>query len=92
MIISCISSVIQLKGSSFTFFSEHLDDIAGLNDVHACRAAEVREWISGSLNFCIPFEINQPSHKAGKRVLLQYPLPYKVGSWRTQATQMRNSL
>lgn len=70
----------------YVFLYEHLDDIAaivshhlGLGGIHDCRAAEVKEWKSGSFNVCIPFDINAPSHHVGERVLIRFPLPYNVG-------------
>lgn len=47
--------------------------------VHQCRPADVREWIAGSFNVCIPVYIDHHSHEAGQRVLIRFPLPYKLG-------------
>ncbi|PWY68987.1 hypothetical protein BO94DRAFT_560856 [Aspergillus sclerotioniger CBS 115572] len=44
-----------------------------------CRIGEVKEWISGSFNVCIPVYIEGWSRNAPKRVLIRFPLPYRVG-------------
>ncbi len=55
--------------------SRHL----GLTGSDTCRVADVQEWLQGSFNFCIPVYINNWSKFSRKRVLLRFPLPYKVG-------------
>ncbi|KAJ0419620.1 hypothetical protein BJY00DRAFT_302025 [Aspergillus carlsbadensis] len=50
-----------------------------LNRKQKCRVAEVKEWIAGSFNVCIPVDINGQDHNTPKRVLIRFPLPYKVG-------------
>ncbi|KFY17973.1 hypothetical protein V492_00223 [Pseudogymnoascus sp. VKM F-4246] len=42
----------------------------------ACHIADMSEWLYGSFNVCIPVTI---STWQGKRVLLRFPLPYRVG-------------
>ncbi|KAE8146929.1 hypothetical protein BDV25DRAFT_161499 [Aspergillus avenaceus] len=51
----------------------------GLGKQRACRIGDVKEWISGSFNVCIPVYIDRPAEIAAKRVLIRFPLPYKVG-------------
>ncbi|PYH74510.1 uncharacterized protein BO88DRAFT_439965 [Aspergillus vadensis CBS 113365] len=43
-----------------------------LSKKQTCRVGDVKEWISGSFNVCIPVDING-------RVLIRFPLLYKVG-------------
>ncbi|KAE8356518.1 hypothetical protein BDV28DRAFT_154542 [Aspergillus coremiiformis] len=50
-----------------------------LNKKQTCRVGEVNEWIAGSFNVCIPVDIDGQDHNAPKRVLIRFPLPYKVG-------------
>ncbi|OBT97664.1 hypothetical protein VE01_04425 [Pseudogymnoascus verrucosus] len=42
----------------------------------ACNIADMSEWLHGSFNVCVPVTI---SAWQGKRVLLRFPLPYRVG-------------
>ncbi|KAF3491627.1 uncharacterized protein GIQ15_01144 [Arthroderma uncinatum] len=51
----------------------------GLSPPEECRPGEVREWLHGSFNVCILFYINNWTKGPGKRVLIRFPLPYKVG-------------
>lgn len=46
----------------------------GLKSSTLCRAADVKEWMHGSFNLCIPVYIED-----SKRVLMRFPLPYRVG-------------
>ncbi|RAK95669.1 uncharacterized protein BO80DRAFT_439200 [Aspergillus ibericus CBS 121593] len=57
--------------------SHHL----GLKRKQTCRIGEVKEWISGSFNVCIPVYIEGWTGNAPKRVLIRFPLPYKVGEF-----------
>ncbi|RDW68765.1 uncharacterized protein DSM5745_08525 [Aspergillus mulundensis] len=50
-----------------------------LNKRQTCRVGEVKDWISGSFNVCIPVDIDGQDGNASKRVLIRFPLPYKVG-------------
>ncbi|CAK4033105.1 Hypothetical predicted protein [Lecanosticta acicola] len=43
----------------------------------ACSLSQVKEWIHGSYNACLPVWINQP--QGSRRVMIRFPLPYKVG-------------
>lgn len=65
----------------FVSIYSHRDDIAqlvsdnlGLGRCHQCRLGEVREWIHGSFNVCIPVYV-----ELTKRVMIRFPLPYKLG-------------
>lgn len=50
----------------------------GLN-VQLCKVAEPEEWIHGSFNVCIPVSISSWKGQPTKRVIIRFPLPYKVG-------------
>ncbi|GLA64424.1 hypothetical protein AtubIFM54640_006142 [Aspergillus tubingensis] len=50
-----------------------------LSKKQTCRVGDVKEWISGSFNVCIPVDINGQEDHALRRVLIRFPLPYKVG-------------
>ncbi|KFY46968.1 hypothetical protein V494_00261 [Pseudogymnoascus sp. VKM F-4513 (FW-928)] len=43
---------------------------------NACSIADMSEWLHGSFNVCVPVTI---STWQGKRVLLRFPQPYRVG-------------
>lgn len=70
----------------FVFLYGHRNDIAelvsghlGLDQPNQCRLGEVREWIHGSFNVCIPVYVEKLEKCSAKRVLIRCPLPYKVG-------------
>lgn len=42
----------------------------------ACHVAGIEEWLHGSFNVCVPIAIDTWN---GKRALLRFPLPYRVG-------------
>ncbi|RAH47954.1 uncharacterized protein BO95DRAFT_512836 [Aspergillus brunneoviolaceus CBS 621.78] len=44
-----------------------------------CFVEEVKEWIHGSFNVCIPVRIESRTMQSPKRVMIRFPLPYKVG-------------
>lgn len=44
-----------------------------------CFVEEVKEWIHGSFNVCIPVRIESRTKQSPKRVMIRFPLPYKVG-------------
>lgn len=46
----------------------------GLPSPSVCRVAPWTEWMSGSFNLCVPVTIADL-----KRVLIRFPLPYRVG-------------
>ncbi|KKK16642.1 hypothetical protein ARAM_000507 [Aspergillus rambellii] len=50
-----------------------------LNKKQTCHVGEVKEWMTGSFNVCIPVDIDGQDDNAPKRVLIRFPLPYKVG-------------
>ncbi|KAJ5585283.1 uncharacterized protein N7459_005083 [Penicillium hispanicum] len=57
--------------------SSHL----GLSSSDTCRLADVKEWVHGSFNVCIPVYIHPRTNQdlGEKRALVRFPLPYKVG-------------
>ncbi|OJK01949.1 hypothetical protein ASPACDRAFT_50737 [Aspergillus aculeatus ATCC 16872] len=44
-----------------------------------CFVGEVKEWIHGSFNVCIPVRIESRTKQSPKCVMIRFPLPYKVG-------------
>ncbi|KAJ5566787.1 hypothetical protein N7535_006093 [Penicillium sp. DV-2018c] len=70
----------------FVFLVTHRDDIAalvsdhlGLDRSNQCRVGEVEKWLYGSFNVCIPVYVDNWNKGPTKRVLIRFPLPYKVG-------------
>ncbi|PGH35133.1 hypothetical protein GX50_02055 [[Emmonsia] crescens] len=54
----------------------------GLRSTDACHVANMEDWLCGSFNVCVPVTIdnwNGIRHQSGQRVLLRFPLPYRVG-------------
>ena len=43
------------------------------------RMGDVDEWIAGSFNVYIPVYIDKRAYHHARRVLIKFPLPYKVG-------------
>ncbi|KAK0101945.1 hypothetical protein ONS95_001246 [Cadophora gregata] len=54
--------------------SDHL----GLNGRGLCQIGEVKDWMAGSFNVCIPVHVHGAKVRS-KRVIIRFPLPYKVG-------------
>lgn len=48
----------------------------GLNSSGMCHVLEREHWLHGSFNVCIPVTIQSRNEK---RVLIRFPLPYRVG-------------
>jgi hypothetical protein len=70
----------------FVWLNTHRQDIEdtvsyhlGLTGLEICRLGEVREWIHGSFNVCIPVYVDNWSKHPGRRVIIRFPLPYKIG-------------
>jgi hypothetical protein len=47
-----------------------------------CRVSELDNWFHGSFNLCIPIIIGGCNGHPGKRVIIRFPLPYRVGEAR----------
>ena len=55
--------------------SHHLN--LGRND--RCSLGHMREWIHGSFNMCLPLRITRQASRSQSRVMIRFPLPYKIG-------------
>lgn len=51
----------------------------GLNSEETCYIAARDDWLHGSFNVCIPVAIDSWRRHPGKRVMIRFPLPYRVG-------------
>jgi hypothetical protein len=43
------------------------------------QLGEIKEWIHGSFNVCIPIHISRPRPGLPERAIIRFPLPYKTG-------------
>jgi hypothetical protein len=52
-----------------------------LDSTEVCHIAKIEDWFRGSFNVCVPITIVnwQRRQQPGKRVILRFPLPYRVG-------------
>lgn len=60
----------------------------GLN-VRECHMAEYDDWLYGSFNLCIPVSISSWKTKPTKRVIMRFPLPYKLGGLENADEKLR---
>ena len=69
----------------FVYLYQHYHNIEAIVSCHLSvsdktyRAGEAKEWIHSSFNICIPIYINDSVRYCDKKVLIRFPLPYKVG-------------
>lgn len=50
-----------------------------LSGAETCRLSTPEDWIHGSFNLCLPVSIENWRRKPGGRVMIRFPLPFKVG-------------
>ncbi|KAL9039368.1 MAG: hypothetical protein Q9180_002570 [Flavoplaca navasiana] len=50
-----------------------------LRDPTDCWLSPLDDWLHGSFNMCIPVHVKRWEQQAEKRVMIRFPLPYKVG-------------
>ena len=55
--------------------SSHL----GLKRSGDCQLTQPEDWIYGSFNVCLPVNVSRWNKHLGKRVIIRFPLPYKIG-------------
>lgn len=64
----------------YQFLRAHAGEIESIVSHHlgvsrdSCRTPWIDEWVHGSFNVCIPIYVH-----AQKRVVIRFPLPYKIG-------------
>ena len=51
----------------------------GLSESGSCNLAPLDDWIHGSFNMCLPVYVKNWGKCPEKRVMMRFPLPYKVG-------------
>jgi hypothetical protein len=50
-----------------------------LKDTETCRLSAPEDWIHGSFNICLPVYIDNWRKRPGGRVMIRFPLPFKIG-------------
>ncbi|KAL8797996.1 MAG: hypothetical protein Q9182_007044 [Xanthomendoza sp. 2 TL-2023] len=51
----------------------------GLRDPTSCQLSVLDDWVHGSFNMCVPVHVKRWEQQAEKRVMIRFPLHYKVG-------------
>ncbi|TPX22606.1 hypothetical protein DIZ76_014483 [Coccidioides immitis] len=51
----------------------------GLASANACHLVDVEDWIDGSFNVCIGVDIDGQERDGGNKLMIRFPLPYRVG-------------
>lgn len=51
----------------------------GLSRSGSCKLAPLDDWIHGSFNICLPVYVKNGVNCPGNRVMIRFPLLYKVG-------------
>lgn len=63
--------------------AKEIEDIVSyylrLQGAESCRLAPREDWINGSFNICLPVNIDNWTARPGGRVMVRFPLPFKVG-------------
>lgn len=79
----------EQQSQFFSFLEDHNDWIRAVVayqldlPVNACQVADSADWLHGSCNVCIPVTVAglKPELQPGNRVLVRFPLPYRVGEF-----------
>ncbi|PSS16501.1 hypothetical protein M430DRAFT_50880 [Amorphotheca resinae ATCC 22711] len=71
-------SLFKRRSDIEAIVSHHLR----LRKTETCHLGEFKDWKAGSFNVCIPVYINNWAAFPNKRVIIRFPLPYKVGESR----------
>ncbi len=51
----------------------------GLGETGSCCLAPLNDWVHGSFNICLPVYVENWKIRPEKRLMIRFPLPYKVG-------------
>ena len=70
-----ISYLYRRRDSIRSVVAQHL----GLDAVDKCHVTEPDQWMRGSFNICIRVDIDDQSQGQGRRVIMRFPLPYRIG-------------
>ncbi|EFE36070.1 uncharacterized protein ARB_05007 [Trichophyton benhamiae CBS 112371] len=79
-------SLVDKRFDFFLWIVQHKKEIQelvsfqlGLSSPEQCRVGDVREWLHGSFNVCVPIYVKKGVTPTEKRLLIRFPLPYKIG-------------
>jgi hypothetical protein len=65
----------QNRDSIRSIVAQHL----GLNSADKCHIADPEQWMRGSFNICIPVHTDGQGPTPGIKMIIRFPLPYRVG-------------
>ncbi|KAL9607871.1 MAG: hypothetical protein Q9167_007260 [Letrouitia subvulpina] len=70
----------------FVYLLDHTAEIEAVVSYHlclsekrSCRLAPLNDWVHGSFNICIPVHVNRRRNHPEMRLMIRFPLPYKLG-------------
>ncbi|KIM93093.1 hypothetical protein OIDMADRAFT_46378 [Oidiodendron maius Zn] len=76
----------QKREDFITYLLQHageIEDVVScylrLNGTETCRLSHPKDWIHGSFNICLPVNVDNWRQRPGGRVMVRFPLPFKVG-------------
>lgn len=76
----------QKREEFIHYLLQHTTEIEGivscylrLRGAERCRLSTHESWIHGSFNICLPVYIDNWRKRPGGRVMIRFPLPFKVG-------------
>ena len=76
----------QRRSDLLVYLYDHRAEIEAVVSHHlnlrrngTCCLAPISEWIHGSFNICLPVYVKNRRSHSGKRVIIRFPLPYKIG-------------
>lgn len=76
----------QKREEFYTYLNHRKDKIKeivshqlSLRRNQECQLLSCEDWIHGSFNICCPLRITNWQDKSVKRMIIRFPLPYKVG-------------
>ncbi|KAL9100961.1 MAG: hypothetical protein Q9163_003725 [Psora crenata] len=76
----------QKRSNLLDYLHDHKSQIEAMVSYHLnfnttsiCSITPESEWIHGSFNICIPVYVNDQTNYSKKRVIIRFPLPYKIG-------------
>jgi hypothetical protein len=50
-----------------------------LKGSETCRLSSYDQWMHGSFNICLPVYVDNWKRRPGRRVIIRFPLPFKIG-------------
>jgi hypothetical protein len=76
----------QKREEFIAYLLQHTQEIEGivscylrLKGTERCHLSPCEDWIHGSFNICLPVYIDNWRKRTGGRVMIRFPLPYKIG-------------